>query len=64
MMMQISGGGFGAIALVFIVLKLCHVITWPWIWVLCPIWISIIGAVLMLGIVGVVFLALYVCGAL
>lgn len=22
----------------FIVLRLCNVITWPWVWVLCPIW--------------------------
>ena len=28
--------------LAFIVLKLCGVINWPWIWVLCPIWITII----------------------
>lgn len=27
---------------VFIVLKLCGVITWSWLWVLSPIWISII----------------------
>lgn len=23
----------------FIVLKLCHVIEWAWVWVLAPIWI-------------------------
>lgn len=23
----------------FIVLKLCHVIEWAWIWILAPIWI-------------------------
>jgi hypothetical protein len=22
-----------------IVLKLCHVIAWPWIWVLCSLWL-------------------------
>lgn len=37
----ISGGiGFvGLLALVFIVLKLCGVIGWSWVWVLSPIWI-------------------------
>lgn len=24
----------------FIVLKLCGVIEWRWVWVLCPIWIN------------------------
>ena len=36
-----AGLGFAeALALVFIVLKLCGVITWSWLWVLSPIWIS------------------------
>lgn len=37
-----SGGiGFaGLLAIVFIVLKLCGVISWSWLWVLSPIWIS------------------------
>lgn len=29
------------LTLVFIVLKLCHVITWSWLWVLAPIWIGV-----------------------
>ena len=34
------GIGFsGALALIFIVLKLTKVITWSWVWVLSPIWI-------------------------
>lgn len=36
-----GGTGFmGLLAIVFIVLKLCKVINWSWIWVLSPIWIS------------------------
>lgn len=37
-----SGGiGFvGLLTIVFIVLKLCKVISWSWIWVLSPLWIS------------------------
>lgn len=29
----------GLLTIVFIVLKLCKVITWSWLWVLAPIWI-------------------------
>ena len=28
------------LTIVFIALKLFHVITWSWIWVLSPLWIS------------------------
>lgn len=28
------------LGIAFIILKLCNVITWPWVWVLAPIWIS------------------------
>ena len=37
-----AGGGVGFCGLLgvaFIVLKLVGVISWPWIWVLAPIWI-------------------------
>ena len=37
------------LTLVFIVLKLCHVITWPWLWVLAPMWIG-------LGLAAVIFI--------
>lgn len=49
-----SGGiGFtGLLTIVFITLKLCGVITWPWLWVLSPIWISL---ALVLSIVALVF---------
>lgn len=54
-----SGGiGFvGALAIVFIVLKLLDVITWSWWWVLSPIWISwgvaliFIGAIMAGGLI-------------
>lgn len=32
--------------LAFIILKLCGVIAWKWIWVLSPAWIVVIGACL------------------
>ena len=34
------------IAILFIILKITKVITWSWIWVLCPIWISLIIALI------------------
>ena len=39
-----SGGiGFcGLLTIAFIVLKLCGVITWSWVWVFAPLWIPII----------------------
>lgn len=38
-----GGIGFtGLLQIAFIVLKLCGVINWSWLWVLSPTWISII----------------------
>ena len=32
-------GIVGVVQIVFIILKLCNVIDWSWIWVLAPLWI-------------------------
>lgn len=32
----------GVLLVVFIVLKLCGVIAWSWLWVLSPLWIGIL----------------------
>ena len=37
----------------FIVLKLCGVITWSWLWVLSPLWIPIALVLVILLIVGI-----------
>lgn len=37
---SLDGGFAGALTIVFIVLKLLGKITWSWVWVLSPIWIS------------------------
>ena len=44
----VTGGiGFcGLLTIVFIVLKLLNKINWSWIWVLAPLWIEFIVAVL------------------
>lgn len=51
-----SGGiGFtGLLTIVFVVLKLCGVITWSWWWVLSPIWISF-GLVIAILLIAFVF---------
>ncbi len=47
-----KGIGFtGVLTVAFIVLKLCDVIKWSWLWVLSPIWIYIILWVLVFAIV-------------
>lgn len=48
-----SGGiGFtGLLTILFIGLKLTGHITWPWVWVLSPIWISILLVLAILAIV-------------
>ena len=38
-----GGVGFtGLLTIAFIILKLCNVINWSWLWVLSPLWISFI----------------------
>ena len=45
--MKSSGITFdGLLAIVFITLKLCGVISWSWWWVLAPLWISAILVIL------------------
>lgn len=47
-----SGGiGFaGLLTIVFITLKLTGVIAWSWLWVLSPIWISILLGIILIGV--------------
>ena len=35
-------GFTGILTVAFVVLKLCGVIKWSWLWVLSPIWISVV----------------------
>ena len=44
-------GFFGLLGIVFIVLKLCKVITWSWFWVIAPLWMPTAIVVLILIIV-------------
>lgn len=52
---SVNGGiGFvGLLTIAFIVLKLVGVITWSWVWVLSPLWISaVIYVVIIVAVVG------------
>lgn len=52
-----GGGGIGfvgALAILFITLKLLNKISWSWVWVLSPLWISGIFAIIILIIFGVI----------
>lgn len=38
-----GGMGFlGLLTIAFIVMRLCNVIKWSWLWVLAPVWIPLI----------------------
>jgi hypothetical protein len=52
-----SGGiGFtGLLTILFIALKLTHVIDWSWWWVLAPIWIGFALALVIFALVGAGF---------
>lgn len=52
-----SSGGIGFVGLLtvaFIVLKLTGVITWSWLWVLSPAWISASVGVLVLLVIAAI----------
>ena len=56
-----SNGGIGFVGLLticFIVLKLIGIINWSWVWVISPIWISIIIGI----ILGVIFIIMGIKG--
>ena len=41
----------GLLTITFVVLKLTHVIAWSWLWVLSPLWISVVLAVAVFAVV-------------
>jgi hypothetical protein len=50
-----SGGGIGftgALFIVFLVLKLTHVVNWSWVWVFAPLWIDLV-------IIAIILAAIY-----
>lgn len=54
--MESKGMGLDVIlTIVFVVLKLCEVITWSWWWVFSPIWISWGIAILVIALLAIFF---------
>ena len=52
-----GGVGFlGALTILFIALKLTHVIDWSWWWVLAPLWIPVAVVLGIIVIVAIVML--------
>lgn len=52
-----GGIGFlGALTILFIALKLTHVIDWSWWWVLSPIWMPIVAVLGIIAIIAIVIL--------
>lgn len=51
---QVGGLFSSLLTVAFIVLKLCHVIEWSWLWVLSPLWIPLALTLLIVLIVVVV----------
>ncbi len=46
------------LGLLFVALKLTHVVAWPWLWVLAPFWIPLAaGAAIFLIILAIVAIA-------
>lgn len=43
------------LTLIFIVLKLCGIISWSWLWVLSPLWITFVVAI----VIGIIMFILY-----
>ena len=55
---KVKGTGFcGLLTIAFIVLKLCGIINWGWIWVLAPLWISWL---FVLFVLAVTFFAIWI----
>lgn len=47
---SVSGLLSTLLTVAFIVLKLCKVIDWSWLWVLAPLWIPIVLALAIVGV--------------
>ena len=49
----ISIGIIPILTIVFVILKLCKVINWSWVWVLCPLWITL-SLALVVFVIGII----------
>lgn len=54
-----AGGGVGTtglLAVLFIALKLTGTVSWPWIWVLAPLWVPTVAVFSILALLAVCYL--------
>ena len=49
------------LTVLFVALKLCHVIDWHWAWVLAPLWGPFAIAFVVMGTIGTIVVAVKVC---
>jgi phosphoglycerol transferase MdoB-like AlkP superfamily enzyme len=52
-----SNGGLGitsVLTIIFVVLKLLHIIDWSWWWVLSPLWIATALFILLIAIAAII----------
>lgn len=49
-----STSGATLLQITFIVLKLCGVINWSWVWVLSPLWIGTIIAIICIVLIVII----------
>lgn len=50
----VASGGVGIgglLGIAFVILKLCKVIDWPWIWVLAPFWITAAITIIIIAVI-------------
>lgn len=52
---------FVLLGIAFIVLQLCGVIHWPWIWVVAPFWIPLAVALFLVTILLIFFIVVIAC---
>lgn len=50
---NISGLFSTLLLIAFIVLKLCHVIEWSWLWVLSPLWIPLVLSIIIIAVIAI-----------
>ena len=45
----------GTLTLIFVVLRLCNLIDWSWLWVLAPLWMSFALGIILIIVLVIVF---------
>lgn len=58
---SINFGGYSfTLAIVFLVLKLTHVIDWAWIWIFAPVWIplALVSSFLLIYFLALIIIAI------